>query len=325
MPANDAGSWPNRVSRSEPESAYAWNRLSAALLLSAIGGIGMWSVIVALPAVQAEFGVARSAASLPYTMTMICFGFGGILMGRLSDRFGIMVPVVGGAVCLGVGYVVASLATSLWQFVLVQGLLVGVASSVAFAPLIADTSLWFTRRRGIAVAVIASGSYVAGTAWPPIVQHFIETQGWRRTYVGIGLFCVATMVPLALLALRQRSPLVEKASATSSTVVRSPQPLGMSPAALQTLLVIAGLSCCVAMSMPQVHIVAYCHDLGHGAAPGARMLSLMLGFGVLSRLASGWICDRIGGRLTLLAGSSLQALALVLFLPFHGLGALYVV
>src|SRR5512132_1312640 len=178
---------PGRVT-SAPESAYAWTRLFAALVLSAVGGVGMWSVIVALPAVQAEFGVARSAASLPYTMTMICFGFGGIFMGRLSDRFGIVVPVVAGAVCLVVGYVVASHATSLWQFALVQGLLVGVASSVAFAPLIAATSLWFTRRRGIAVAVIASGSYVAGTAWPPIVQHFIETQGWRRTYLGIGVF-----------------------------------------------------------------------------------------------------------------------------------------
>jgi MFS family permease len=325
VPANDVGSPSKRASRSEPESAYAWNRLSAALLLSAIGGIGMWSVIVALPAVQAEFGVARSAASLPYTMTMICFGFGGIFMGRLSDRFGIVVPVVGGAVCLGVGYVVASQATSLWQFTLVQGLLVGVASSVAFAPLIADTSLWFTRRRGIAVAVIASGSYVAGTAWPPIVQHFIETQGWRRTYLGIGVFCVATMVPLALLALRRRSPLIEATAATSSVRSRSRRPLGMSPAALQVLLVIAGLSCCVAMSMPQVHIVAYCHDLGHGAARGARMLSLMLGFGVVSRLLSGFICDHIGGRRTLLLGSGLQALALTLFLPFDGLASLYVV
>jgi MFS family permease len=136
------------ASRSVPESAYAWARLCAALLLSAIGGVGMWSVIVALPAVQAEFNVARSAASLPYTMTMICFGFGGILMGRLSDRFGIIVPVVGGAIALGIGYAVAGQATSLWQFTLAQGLLVGVASSVAFAPVIADTSLWFTRHRG---------------------------------------------------------------------------------------------------------------------------------------------------------------------------------
>src|SRR6266545_5572215 len=97
--------------RDEPESAYAWTRLLAALLLSAIGGVGMWSVIVALPAVQAEFGVARSAASLPYTMTMICFGFGGILMGRLSDRVGIIAPVGGGAISLGIGYAVASQAT----------------------------------------------------------------------------------------------------------------------------------------------------------------------------------------------------------------------
>jgi MFS family permease len=322
-PAVDVGNRVEGASSSVPESAYAWIRLSAALVLSAIGGVGMWSVIVALPAVQTEFGVARSAASLPYTMTMICFGFGGIVMGRLSDRFGIIAPVVGGAISLGLGYAVASQATSLGQFILAQGLLVGVASSVAFAPLIADTSLWFTRHRGMAVAIIASGSYLAGTVWPPVVQHFIESEGWRRTYLGIAVFCVATMLPLAL-ALRRRSPLTEATSATSQVVSRSTHPLGMSRGALQTVLIIAGLSCCVAMSMPQVHIVAYSGDLGHGVARGAEMLSMMLGFGVVSRLASGWICDRIGGRRTLLLGSSLQALALVLFLPFDGLVSLYV-
>src|SRR6202521_803157 len=179
--------------KSAPESTYAWTRLFAALVLSAVGGVGMWSVIVALPAVQAEFGIARSAAALPYTMTMICFGFGGILMGRLSDRLGVMVPVVGGAIALGLGYVVASQATSLWQFALAQGLLVGVASSATFAPIIADTSLWFTRHRGMAVAIISSGSYLAGTIWPPVVQHFIGTRGWRWTYQGIAVLCVAAM------------------------------------------------------------------------------------------------------------------------------------
>jgi MFS family permease len=320
-PATDVGS----STKYAPESGYAWTRLWAALVLSAIGGVGMWSVIVALPAVQAEFGVARSAASLPYTMTMLCSGFGGILMGRLSDRFGIIVPVVGGAVTLGIGHAVASQATSLWHFVLAQGLLIGVATSATFAPLLADTSLWFTRRRGIAVAIIASGSYLAGTIWPPVVQHFIQSQGWRRTYLGVGACCVATMVPLAVALLRPRSPLTETASATARVASRPPRPLGMSPTALQALLIVAGLSCCVAMSMPQVHIVAYSGDMGHGPAHGAQMLSLMLGLGVVSRLASGWICDRIGGRLTLLLGSALQALALVLFLPFDGLTALYVV
>jgi MFS family permease len=155
-------------------------------------------------------------------------------------------------------------ATSLWQFTLAQGLLVGMASSATFAPLIADTSLWFTRHRGMAVSIIACGSYLAGTVWPPVVQHFIQSQGWRRTYLGIAVGCVAVMLPLTL-TLRRRSPLTEAAAAAiSHGISRSARPLGMSPAALQTILVIAGLSCCVAMSMPQVHIVAYCGDLGHG-------------------------------------------------------------
>ena len=189
----------------------------------------MWSVIVALPAVQAEFGVARSAASLPYTMTMICFGFGGILMGRLSDRFGIVAPVAGGAILLGLGYGVASQATSLWQFTLAQGLLVGMASSATFAPLIADTSLWFTRHRGMAVSIIACGSYLAGTVWPPVVQHFIQSQGWRRTYLGIAVGCVAVMLPLTL-TLRRRSPLTEAAAAAFPMGSRDPRdPSGCRP------------------------------------------------------------------------------------------------
>ena len=326
VPRPATGDLAASASRAEPESAYAWTRLFAALLLSAIGGVGMWSVIVALPAVQAEFGVARSAASLPYTMTMICFGFGGILMGRLSDRFGIIVPVVGGAVVARASATsLASQATSLWQFVLAQGLLVGVASSATFAPLIADTSLWFTRRRGMAVAIIASGSYLAGTVWPPVVQHFIQSAGLAPDLPGHrhllrGDHAAARAGAAAPLA-ADRAAVREPRGPRRGRRGRS----GMSPAALQTVLIIAGLSCCVAMSMPQVHIVAYCGDLGHGAARGAQMLSLMLGFGIVSRLASGWICDRIGGRRTLLLGSSLQALALVLFLPFDGLASLYVV
>jgi MFS family permease len=310
--------------RDEPDSAYAWYRLLAALVVSGIGGVGMWSVIVVIPAVQAEFGVTRSAASLAYTATMITSGFGNIAMGYLSDRVGIFVPLVLGTLGMASGYAAASQATTLSQLILAHGLLVGAGASVAFAPLIADISLWFARRRGIAVAIIACGSYLAGTVWPPVVEHFVASQGWRRTFLGIAIFCVATMVPLAL-ALRRRRPAGERGSAISRAGGRLARPLGMSPAALHTVLVVAALSCCVAMSMPQVHIVAYCSDLGHGAARGAQMLSLMLGFGIVSRLASGWICDRVGGRRTMLLGSSLQAFALVLFLFFDGLASLYVV
>ncbi len=307
------------------ESAYAWLRLAAALAISTIGTVGMWSGVVALPALQAEFGVARADASLPYTLTMIAFGFGGIMMGRFADRFGVVVPVVGGTIMLALGYALAAAAPNIWLFTLAQALLIGLlGSSAMFAPLVADTSLWFSRRRGLAVAICASGNYLSGTIWPPIVQHFIETAGWRATYVGIGVVCVLTILPLAAV-LRRRPPAFELSPGGARVASWSARPLGLAPGTLQALLVAGGITCCVAMSMPQVHIVAYCGDLGYGPARGAEMLSLMLGFGVVSRLASGWICDRIGGLRTLLIGSGLQCLALVLFLPFDGLVSLYVI
>ena len=313
------------MSSAEVESASAWMRLFVSLALSTIGGVGMWSVVVALPTVQAEFGVARADASLPYTLTMLCFGAAGIVMGRLSDRFGIMVPVMLGTLLLALGYVAAAASPSLGYYTLAQGALIGAGSSATFAPLLAHTSLWFVRRRGIAVAIFASGNYLAGTVWPPIVEHFIRTAGWRPTYVGIAIFCAASMVPLALL-LRKRPPASDAAATGPSPAARfSPGGIDLSPRALQVLLVIAGICCCVAMSMPQVHLVAYCADLGYGPARGAEMLSLMLGCGILGRLAFGLICDRIGGLRTLLFGSILQGTALFLFLPFDGLVSLYVV
>jgi len=220
--------------------------------------------------------------------------------------------------------VLAGTASSLLQFSLAHGLLIGLLGiSATFAPLVADTSLWFNRRRGIAVAICASGNYLAGAVWPPILQYSFDTVGWRATYVGTGIFLTAAMLALAL-ALRRRPPVLEVSSQPKS-FVKAERPLGLSPNALMVLLAIAGVACCVAMSMPQVHIVAYCGDLGYGAARGAEMLSVMLGFGILSRLASGWICDRIGGLRTLLLGSALQGIALVMFLPFDGLVSLYVV
>ena len=308
------------------ESPYAWARLAAALALMTIGGSGMYAISVVLPRVQAEFGVGRSDASLPYTFTMIGFGLGGILMGRLSDRFGVMVPVLIGALGLAAGFVAAGSASTLWEFNLAQGLLIGLlGTSATFAPLVADISLWFTRRRGIAVSICISGNYLAGATWPPLMQHFIASAGWRQTYIGIGLFCFAAMLPLALM-LRRRPPVIELPSAHAAPVAAGAEAaLGLSPAALQALLCIAGVACCVAMSMPQVHIVAYCGDLGFGPARGAEMLSLMLACGIVSRLASGWISDHIGGLRTLLLGSTLQMIALILFLPFTGLVSLYLV
>jgi len=305
------------------DSAYAWWRLTMSLVLSSVGGIGLWSVVVTLPAIEAEFAIDRGDASLPYLATMAGFAVGGLFMGRIADRYGITASLVLGGIMLGIGYVTAAQAANLWQFIAVQALLIGMlGSSVSFGPLVADVSLWFIKRRGIAVGIVASGNYLSGTIWPPILQHLIDTVGWRQAHVTVGLVCVAIIVPLAF-ALRRRAP--REDTGARVTAAGTPQESGLSPRMLMVLLSLAGFACCVAMSMPQVHIVAYCVDLGYGSALGAEMLSVMLGMGIISRLASGAIADKIGGLGTLILGSSLQGLALAFFLPFDGLTSLFVV
>ena len=305
------------------DSAAAWLRLSVAVALSTIGGVGMWSVVVALPAIQADFGVARGDASLPFSLAMIGFAGGGVLMGRLADRFGVALPLALGTLALALGYLCVGYAGSLWQVALAHGLLIGVGCSASFGPLMADISHWFWRRRGIAVAIAAAGNYLAGTVWPPVVQYFIAGAGWRATHIGIGLFLLFTMLPLVFLLRRRIEH--DHHSAAGAAAARRQAEAPFSPLTLQVLLCIAGVACCVAMSMPQVHLVAYCSDLGYGAARGAEMLSLMLGFGIVSRIASGFIADRIGGVRTLLLGSLLQGVALLLYLPFDGLSSLYAI
>ncbi len=306
------------MTASHLDSSYSWTRLAVALALSTIAGIGLWAGVVILPTIQQEFGIDRSGAALPYTLTMIGFAIGGVVMGRLADRFGIMVPMLIGTVFLGVGFIAAAYAPSYWLFVAAQAGLIGlVGVGTSFGPLVADVSLWFQKRRGIAIAIVASGNYLAGAIWPPFLTRAVEAHGWRNTYVAIGLFCMVLMTPLAFL-LRRRAP-------TSDATLLSPDSSFKGTLSLQALLMLAGLACCVAMSMPQVHIVAYCGDLGYGAARGAEMLSLMLGFGVLSRIASGFIADKIGGLATLIIGSVLQCLALIFYIPFDGLTSLYIV
>ena len=244
-------------------------------------------------------------------------------MGRLADRIGIVIPIAIGAVSLAAGYALASLAGSLWQFALIYGVLIGLLGTApSFAPMIADISHWFERRRGIAVDLCASGNYLAGAFWPPVVEHLIRLYGWRATHLGIGLFCLVTMLPLSLL-LRGHAPV--RAAGIAAPARQRLGTLGLSPGILQSVLAVAGVCCCVAMSMPQVHIVAYCGDLGYGVARGAQMLSLMLACGIVSRIGSGFIADRLGGLATLVIGSAAQMTALTLYLMTDGLTSLYVV
>lgn len=303
------------------DGAYAWRRLAVSTLLSTVGGAGMWAVVVVLPAVQAEFGVERGAASLPYTATMLGFAAGNVLIGRAVDRLGYWLPALAASLLLAAGFALGSLVPSIAMLALVQATAIGFGSAAVFGPLIADISHWFRRRRGLAVACAAAGNYLAGAAWPIAIAPMTQEWGWRGAYLAIAAICLLAMVPLTL-ALRRRPPAAALQGTGGAAQAR---PIALSPSMLQALLVVAGLSCCVAMSMPQVHIVAYCMDLGYGVARGAEMLSVMLAAGIVSRLASGFLADRIGGIPTLLIGSVGQMLALFFYIPFDGLASLYVV
>jgi len=306
-----------------PDGPYAWFRLALALIVSTFVGCGMWAVVVVLPDAQATFGVGRAEASIPYTATMLGFAFGTIFMGRMADRTGIVPPILIAGVCLGSGFVMAGYAQDIWVFSAAHLFLIGVGTGTGFAPMMADISHWFVRQRGLAVVIVASGNYLAGAIWPLAMKVAMPMLGWRMTYVAIGVICALTILPLAFLFRRRPSHEVMRQAEAATQIARAD--LGMSPAALQTLLILAGFACCVAMSMPQVHLVAYCGDLGYGTARGAEMLSLMLFLGILSRIGSGLLADRVGGAATLLIGSIMQGTALVLYLFFNGLTSLYVI
>jgi MFS family permease len=304
-----------------PDSRKAWMRLAVAVLIGSIGSVGMWSVVVALPVVQAEFHASRGAASLAFTMVMLGFGLGGVVTGKITDRFGIVTAIGAGIAIMALGYIGIGYSTALWQVIALH-LAIGLGSSATFGPLMAEASHWFDRYRGLAVTIAASGNYVGGAIWPPILSWGMQSWGWRPTHIAVGIF-VAIAMTVTTMILRS-----QMGSGSQQSHVNAPPPridLKLGNNTLTAVLGIASIGCCVAMAMPQVHIVAYCGDLGYGVARGAEMLSLMLGFGIISRIGSGFLADRIGGLRTLLIGSIAQGSALLLFLFFDSLTSLYVI
>ncbi len=311
---------PNPVT--ETDSSYSWFRLVVTMLVAIIANAGMWAIVVILPAVQSEFGTSRAEASLPYTLNMIGFALGNFAIGRALDRFGVTISLILAVLGIVAGLILAIVSQSIAMLSFAQ-LIIGFASAVGFGPLIADISHWFVRRRGIAVALVASGNYLSGAIWPMVLAGVMQDSGWRAVYTVMAVVTFVGVIPLALLLRRQVSSETHASAHATSTL--NAQSAGLSPRMLAYLLGFAGICCCVAMSMPQVHIVALCVDLGFGPAVGAEMLSLMLLGGVGSRIVSGLLADRLGGVRTLLIGSTLQTIALFLYLPAGGLVSLYIV
>lgn len=304
------------------DSSYSWRRLAITLAISAVANVGMWISVSIMPFVQTDLGIDRASASMPYTIAMIGFALGSVFIGRAVDLFGVCRSVIGAAVCMSIGYVLATQSTSVLSLSM-SHLIIGFGTAAGFGPLIADISHWFLRRRGIAVAIVACGNYLSGAIWPWLLTPVILQHGWQAAYWILAALILIVIVPLSL-TLRRRIPF-EATESANRLALENARTVQMSPRMFQWLLVVAGLGCCIAMAMPQVHIVSLCVDLGYGPAAGTEMLSLMLMGGVASRITFGLLADRLGGVMTLLIGSTLQCIALFFYLPFDGLASLYVV
>ena len=310
------------ASSTQHDSLYSWLRLAISLMIAIVGNAGMWAIILVLPSVQSEFGIDRASASLPFTLTMLGFALGNFYMGKLADRYNISTVLLFSSIILALCFIFAAQSSSILSLALIQ-FVIGFGTGASFGPVIADTSIWFLKKRGIAVALAASGNYLSGVVWPIFTRDLLLNYGWRTVYLVLAIAAVLIMAPLSLALKRKIS--AESTQADDLISQNRVQSTQLSPKSLQLFLGLAGLACCVAMSMPQVHIVAFCVDLGFGSTVGGNMLSLMLAGGIVSRIVSGFLADKIGGLRTLLIGSGLQCIALFLYLPFNGIVSLYLV
>ena len=302
---------------------YSWFRLSITLLIGMCLNIGMWSIVIVLPEIQEEFGFNRGDISILFSFTMVGFASGNYLLGKVVDQSGIVFTLVLSSIIVLTGFLISSLTNS---FVVLSGchILIGFGTAAGFGPLMSDISFWFSRYRGIAVSVAASGNYLSGILWPSLVPILFDVNvNWRDLYLFFGTVAAVFSIPCAFLLKRKINPsylLLDIKEAKENMAAKQ-----ISPFLLMGILTFASISCCVAMSMPQIHIVALCVDMGFGSLVGTQMLSLMLLGGIVSRLLSGVAVDYFGGVRILLIGSSLQCLALFLYLPFDGLISLYIV
>ena len=304
------------------DSPYSWFRLGVTLIIAIFANTGMWAVITIMPALETDFDTVRSVTSLPFTLNMIGFALGNLIIGRIIDRIGVTLSVIAAAMASSTAYLLSGYVNDFYLLTALH-LLLGFGTAAGFGPLISDISHWFLRHRGIAVALIASGNYLAGGVWPLFLSDILLENGWRDAYQMLAVLTFFVIIPLAFL-LRRNVP-DEAHQLASDLAIKNRSKIKLSSRQFQLLLGIAGVSCCVAMSMPQVHIVSYCVGLGYGPAVGVQMLSVMLFGGVISRIVSGLIADKLGGIKTVLLGSFLQCVALVMYLPFDGMASLYVV
>jgi len=295
------------------ETRTSWVVATVALAVMAIAFGAPWITVVALKDIAVEVNGERSIPAFATALVWFGSGFGGILMGRIAERVGVRWTVVVGAVMIAIGLAVSTLGPSLPLYI-GHGLFIGLIGLGGInAPFYVYVSRWFDRRRGSALALISSGAYLAGTIWPPVFERAVARVGWRHTMLYYAVFELLLIVPAAAFVLAAPPDTPHRATLTGAAHANKTV-MGWPPGLVFTLMMAAIFTCCVPMSMPQGHLVAFCSDLGISAAHGAAMVSVLLGMAFVSRQFWGAISDRIGGLYTMLIGSVIQTLGMAAFL-----------
>ena len=309
----------------EQDSQQAWFRLAIIFTMSVIGTAGMWSVVIILPNIQSEFALDRAASTYPYVATMFGYGIGNVIIGRMLDRIGIKKPIIFALSLIVASYILSIFVRDVFFLSIIQFFL-GFSAAAFFGPMMADISNYFYRRKGLAVSLVASGQHLCGAIWPFLIKDFLLDGDWRNAHLFIAIVC-SILIPILFYLLGNKKPKIDLNQNLSSRRedINSKVKLSISNKRVQVLLMFAGVFCCVAMSMPQVHILPLCIDNGYGLAVGTEILSFMLFAAVASRVIFGFLSDKIGPIQTLLLGSSLQAISLTMFLPFNSQLSLYIV
>ena len=306
----------------QEDSGLAWLRLFLVFLLCTLGFIGMWSIVMIMPSIEKEFQITRSSVTIPYILTMFGFGIGNIIIGKFTDKYGIKKPIIFGFTILIIFYYISIISPNFYVLSLIQfGL--GFSSAVLFGPMMNDISYFFKKNKGLAVSITASAQHFAGAMWPFFLTFFLAEEKWREAHIFIASVCIVFVPILIFFIFRMnynQKLVFNKINNFKDNIATS-----LTNEKFQRLLMIASVGCCVGMSTPQVHIIPICIDQGLSIITGGKILSIMLFCAVLSRIVFGYIADKIGPLKTLLIGSSLQTITLILFIPFNSLIALYIV
>jgi MFS family permease len=295
------------------DSRASWRMAWLVLVILSVSYASPLVIVVGMKPMQEALGTDRSVLALAGSLVWVGTGSGGILMGWLADRIGLRRTVTIGAFMIAGGLALSSLG-SIWALYLGHALLGFLGNGGVYPPLLVYVSRWFERRRGAAIALISSGQYVAGVVWPAVFERGIDAFGWQAVMLAYGVFALAFILPAILFLKAPPKPAPTPVPRAGARPGERPRVAGLQPNLAQALICLAGFCCCIPMSIPSAHIVAFCGDLGIAATHGAAMLSLMLGCAFLSRQMWGALADRIGGLRTVLTGSACQAVAIACFL-----------